>query len=590
MRRLWLVAPVLFALFFSACKNEPKTQSGSTQDLSNFTVNVRMEAAATTLNPYMPSPGYSRYVQQRIFQTLGELDPNTLEIKPVLIKTIPTLREVNEGAYKGMLAYEFEILDEAKWDNGSPVTGKDVEFTLKIIMHPGLPTEVYRGYFEYLKGLEVDAANPKKFTAYFSQYYMLMLESMCGVPIMPTYNYDPNNALTNIPLADFLDKTKSAELAKTPAAQAFAATFQEPKFINDKNFVSGSGPYRLESTDGDQGAILIKKENWWGDAATAKNPMLATYPAKLVYKIVNDEAAVENLLKTDALDLAVQVSPAKFLAMKQDPALSAKYDFQTFGATQYNRWAFNLRNPKLQDKRVRQALAHVVDYDYLINNVNQGLAQRIVGPINPAKTFYAKDLPLYDFNIEKAKTLLAEAGWTDTDGNGVVDKMLNGRKTELTLDLLALTKAKVNELIAQSIQESAQRAGVKINIAAVDIDKLQAATKLGKFETAMYGAALHPGLPELYQTLHSASLAPRGDNRTGFKAADEVIAAIRTTKDEATRNALYVKAQEIIHDEVPEIYLYAPLQRIVVANKFDYVITANRPGYYEQMFKLKTQQ
>ena len=95
---------------------------------------------------------------------------------------------------------------------------------------------------------------------------------------------------------------------------------------------------------------------------------------------------------------------------------------------------------------------------------------------------------------------------------------------------------------------------------------------------------------ELYQTYHSASLVPRGDNRTGFSKADSAIVAIRTTEDEATRNALYLKAQEIIHEEVPEVYLYAPLQRIVVAKRFDYVITPNRPGYYEQMFKLKAQQ
>ncbi|MCW5924660.1 MAG: hypothetical protein KIS77_20240 [Saprospiraceae bacterium] len=579
-----IVAAVAILLLFS-CKSDPKTTT-----VANATVNVRMEAAATTLNPYLPATGYSRYVAQRIFHSLGELDPLTLEFKPMLVKQLPTKRTVSEGAYAGALAYDFEILDEAKWDNGSPVTGHDVVFSLKIIMHPGLPTEVYRGYFEYLKGVEVDAANPKKFTAYFSQYYMLMMESMCGVPIMPAYNYDPDNLLANIPLSDFLDKSKAAELAANPSAQAFAKAFQDPKFVNDKNFVTGSGPYRLESTDGDQGAVLIKKENWWGDAVAQRIPLLAAYPTKLVYKIVQDEAAVENLFLTDALDVAVQVTPAKFLEMKQNPALEAKYDFLSIGATQYNRLAFNLRNPKVQDKRVREALAHAIDYDYLINNVMQGLAQRIVSPINPAKTFYAKNLPLREFNIDKAKTLLAEAGWQDTDGNGIVDKVIQGKKTDLKLELMALTKAKVNELVAQSIEETAQRAGIKIVVVGVDIDKLQTDTRQGNFEVAMYGAALHPGLVELYQTYHSANLAPKGDNRTGFTKADSVIVAIRTTENEAARNALYIKAQEIINEEIPEIYLYAPLQRTVVAKKFDYVVTPNRPGYYEQMFKLKAQQ
>ncbi len=597
MKRLNLSAgrplPVLAALFslllFSCNPDNPKKTDGNPGKTENA-VNVRMDAAVSTLNIYLPAAGYSRYVGAQIFHSLGQNDPQTLELKPWLVKSIPTERKVTEGPYTGSLAYDFEILDEAKWDNGTPVTGKDVEFSLKIIFHPGLPTEGYRGFFAYLKGLEVDSANPKKFTAYFSQYYMLMLESMCGVPIYPAYNYDPNNLLAGLPLSDFLDKNKVAQLTANPAAQAFAKEFSESKYANDKNFVSGSGPYRLESTDGDQGTILVKKENWWGDAATRQNPLLAAYPEKLVYKIVMDEAAIENYLKTDELDVTVQVTPAKFLEMKNNPALNTKYDFLTLGATQYSRWMFNLRNPKLQDKKVRQALAHIVDYDYVVNTIMQGLAQRIVGPVNPAKGFYAKNLPLYNYDIEKAKALLAEAGWKDTDGNGIVDKVIKGKKTDLSLEVMAPIKAKVNELIFQSLQETAQRAGVKLVLNGVDIEKLSDETKKGKFDTAIFGVALHPGLVELYQTFHSANVSPKGDNRSGFSAADSVIVAIRTTENEATRNALYIKAQEIIREEVPEVYLYAPLQRIVVAKKFDYVVTANRPGYYEQMFRLKTNQ
>ena len=590
VRGLILAFAALFSLLAGSCKPDSKTKTGETAPVSGATVNIRMDAAASTLNLYLPTTGYSRYVSLRIFQTLADNDPKTLKLEPLLIKKIPVKREVKEGPYAGTLAYDFEILDEAKWDNGSPVTGNDVAFSIKIIFHPDLPTGIYRGFFEYLKALEVDPANPKRFTAYFSQYYMLMVESMCGVPIYPAYNYDRNNYLANIPLSDFLDEKKSAQVKANPSAQAFAKEFLEPKFANDKNFVSGSGPYRLESTDGEQGTVLVKKENWWGDAAASKNPLLAAYPARLMYKILLDDAATENYLKTEAIDVATNISPTKFLEMRDNPSLKEKYDFHTYGATQYTRWFFNMRNPKLSDKRVRQALAHMVDYDYLVNSVMQGLAERIVGPVSPIKSFYAKDLPLYDYNIEKAKALLAEAGWKDTNGDGVVDKVINGKKTEMTLDMMATTKAKVNELASASIQETARRAGVKINVIGLDVEKIRIETGKGQFETALLGVALDPGWVELYQSFHSASLVPNGDNRTGFTKADSVIVAIRTTEDEAVRGDLYRKAQAIIHEEVPEVYLYAALQRVVVAKKFDYVLTANRPGYYEQMFKLKQNQ
>ncbi len=582
-------ATTIFILF-SSCGTETSKSSDVIAEQAGTTVNVRVEGAVTNLNMYLSKTAYSLNVALRIFQSLGDLDPKTQELVPMMVKALPLKRDVTEGPYKGMLAFDFEILDEAVWDNGSPVTGKDVEFSFKILFHPNLPTESWRSYFGYMVGMDVDPANPKKFTAYFNQYYMLMVEGLCGIPIYPAYNYDPNNNLTNVPLADFLDPEKAEQLKNNPAVKAFAEEFLSPKYANDKNYVSGSGPYRLESTDGDQGTILIKKQGWWGDALLDKYPILAAYPGRLSYKIVPDEAATENYLKTEALDVVSNISPAKFLEMKQTRILADKYDFHTYGATQYTRWAMNMRSPKLNDKRVRQALAYLVDYDYLTKTVMQDLAERIVGPVNPSKSFYAKNVPLYQYNVEKAKSLLAEAGWADTDKNGVLDKVINGVKTELSLDLITSFKSKPNELSSLSIKENAQLAGIRINVRDVDIERLSAETKEGRFETAIYGAAIRPGLVELYQSYHSASLSPNGDNRTGFSQADSVIVAIRTTEDNAKRNALYIKAQEIIHDEVPEVYLFAQLQRIVVAKKFDYVISPNRPGYFEQMFKLKLKQ
>jgi peptide/nickel transport system substrate-binding protein len=236
---------------FSSCGTETSKSSDAIAEQAGTTVNVRVEGAVTNLNMYLSKTAYSLNVAMRIFQSLGDLDPKTQELVPLMVKALPLKRDVTEGPYKGMLAFDFEILDEAVWDNGSPVTGKDVEFSFKILFHPNLPTESWRSYFGYMVGMDVDPANPKKFTAYFNQYYMLMVEGLCGIPIYPAYNYDPNNHLTNVPLADFLDPDKAGQLKDNPAVKAFAEEFLSPKFANDKNYVSGSGPYRLESTDGD---------------------------------------------------------------------------------------------------------------------------------------------------------------------------------------------------------------------------------------------------------------------------------------------------------------------------------------------------
>ncbi len=579
--RIYLLLPGLaFLLVFCQCKREEKE-----------TLDIRLEAAATTLNPLMPSPGYSRYVSQQIFQNLGIYNPESLEISPLLVKTIPAVRSVTEGPHKGELAYDLEINEAATWDNGSPVTGEDVVFTLKVIFHQGLPTDVWRGYYEYLTNIEVDPTNPKKFTAYFRQYYILALESLCQTPIYPAYNYDPQLRLKNVPLTDFLDPVKGKAFADSEAGKAFAKEFGDPKYTNDNKFISGSGPYRMESMNDDQGAVLVKKENWWGDKALAANPLLGAYPLRMVYSIVKDEPAAVSLLQSEKLDLVMDLNPALFKELQQDTHLTRLYDFKTRWTPRYSRLLLNLRSPDsiLADVRVRQALAYIIDYDYLINDVQQGFAQPTVGPISPVKPYYAKDIKPYTYNPAEAKRLLESAGWKDLNHDGVLEKKLNGQEVRLSLKMLSPNGSKLSDLVADNIHEKARQVGMELLIDRQDINNMTKKTRAGDYQIASFASAGQPGLDELYQAYHSASLAPKGDNRARYQNArlDSIIVAIRTTQDAAARSALYVEAQRILHEDLPEIYLFASYQRAIVAKKYNAVLTSVRPGYYENLFQLK---
>jgi peptide/nickel transport system substrate-binding protein len=575
-RRVLMTALVaILALFIWRYCASPSTPT--TEQLS-----VRLDAAPKTMTPLFANVGPSAQISAQTFQTLGTLDPQTLELIPFLAKNIPAARNVSEGPYAGMIAYDFEIMPEATWDNGAPVTAADVVFTFKIIFHPKFPTG-YLSFLEYLKGLEADPTNPKKFTAYFSQYYILALETMCQTPIYPAYNYDPAGRLANVTMADLLDTAKVRALAADPNVLAFADEFSAPKFVKDPSAISGSGPYRLESM-GDQGAVLLKKENWWGDKIADRFPQLAAYPKRLVYKVVVDENIVENMLHSGELDLVgASLSPGKFLEMKQNDSLAARYDFHALPSAQYSRWILNGRRDKLKDRTVRQALAHVADYSYLLGTVQQGLAKRTVGPVGPDKPYYAKDLAPYEFNVQKARELLASAGWQDSNGDGIVDKIINGTRENLSIDILVPTASRTNELAANNLQTTARQAGVQLNILATDLNEISRLTRAGQYDAAFLGGMIFPGLVELKQLYYSST------NRSGIvnPALDSLIDAIRVQPDEAKRNALYVQAQKRLHDDVFEVFLYAPLQRVIAAKKFDQVLSNNRPGYYEQLFRLK---
>ncbi len=551
---------------------------------------VRIDSAPNNFNTFL-SGGHapSTFVSRQTFQTLGDLDPKTLEIKPLLVKAIPTVRMVQDGPRKGSFAYDFEINPEATWDNGTPVTANDVAFTLKIICHPGLPS-TWRGYLAQLSGIEIDPSDSKKFSLFFNSFYMLSLETLCNTPIYPAYNYDAANRLTNIPLSDFLDTSKTAALVIDPNLKAFVEEFSQAKFANDPNAISGSGPYRLELMN-EQGAIMVKKQNWWGDNAVEQYPMLAAFPKKLVYKVVKDDLTLENMIKNGELDLIGGViNPAKFLEMKANDTLASKYNFLAMGTTQYNRWVLNHRNPILADVQVRQALTHIVDYDYFVNQVQRGMAVRIAVPMPPDRPYYAKNIPLPDFNIAKAKAILAQAGWTDTDGNGILDKVINGKRQQLSFKLMAAMSIKTNELFANSLKETARQAGIDLILASADLSVMSADTRSGNFDSALLGVALFPGQVEYYQRFHSKSLSPAGDNRAGYISAkaDSLIEAIRSQPDVAKRNDLYLQVQQVFYDEIPEIVLFAPTQRIIISKKFEPGLeSGNRPGYYEHFARMK---
>lgn len=573
---------------FPACQSDPTNACGKVEFKQENTVTVRMEAAVTSLNPILPGPGYNRYAATNLFQSLGAVEPKTLELVPTLIKEIPEVYTVQDGPFHGMLAYDFEIREEATWDNGSPVTAQDFLFSLKIIYHPLLPLGEWLGYFEYLKTVEIDPENPKRFTAYFSKFYILALETLCQFPIYPAYNYDPDGALAGVSLADLQDRARAQQLvAENPALAAWAEAFQSPRFANDKTAITGSGAYRLENFDVDQGLILVKKQNWWGDKLAASNPYLGAYPEKIIYRFVKDEAPTESLIRSGDLDVVPALSPAKFLEMKQDSCLALRYDFALVGANSYGRMMCNMANPRLADKRVRQALAYAIDYNYLINTVWEGMAVRCISPVNPAKPFYARDLEPYPYDIEKAKALLVAAGWADSNGNGIADKVINGQRVELELALMTAAASPVSAAAAKSIQTTTRAAGVSLTVVEEDIRVISQKSRQGDYDLAITGATLFPGLMDFYQTFHSKSIG--AGNRYSFAnpEMDRLIEAIRTEPDEKKRNVLYIKAQYLLHDELPEIFLYSPQQRLAANKRFKYVLSPNRPGYYEQYFRLK---
>ncbi len=590
MNRLsYLLFIVLLGLLtFSACKTEPKKEAVAYKRTDN-TVLVRLRAEPDRLNPVLTTNAYARQVSDQIFQYLVTIDPETFEFIPLLAKSLPTTTDITEGAYKGGVAYAFEIQDEAVWENGSPVTGNDFAFTVKTVLNPLVQAQRIRPYFEFIKDIQVDPNNPKKFTVLTDEKYILGMEAIGNtVPVLPEYLFDPQGLMKKITITDLSDATKAEKLAQSDAAlQQFADVFNAPAASREKNYLAGSGAYRFVEWQTGQKVVLEKKENWWGDKLTNKFPALEADPARLEYRIVPEPATALAAVKAEELDAVPDIDAKDFDEISNAEATKAIYNFYSPPALQYAVIYLNNKNPKLSDKRVRRAIAHAINLEEVIKTVYNGYAERIAVPLLPSMEYYNSNLKPIEFNIQKAKDLLAEAGWTDTNNNGTVDKEINGEKAELNLNCTVSSTSETGRNFLLLAQGTLKQAGINLQIDPKEFTVIMDEVRQDKFEMASGGRTIAPTLWEPSQDWSSAAMQG-GDNHNNFQnaQADKLIDEIRVTLDESKRNDLYKQLEKIIYDEQPAIFAFAPKGRIAIHKRFDAKPTSLTPGFIPNMFVL----
>lgn len=582
-------ALLMLSLFFGSCKDRPDTTEVAFKRGDNV-VYARLPAEPDRLNPLLSTSTYARVVNEQLFLNLLHFNPETLELQPQLAKAPPTVREITEGPDAGGVAYTFEIHEAATWDDGRPITGHDLAFTLKAILNPKVSAAHFRAYLEFISRVEVAEENPKRFTVFANKKYILGEPAISNMTVLPAHKYDPEGRMAPYTVADLADQEKAAKLAESePALQAFATAFNSTEYSREKDFISGSGPYALERWETGQKIELSRKKDWWGDPLQEEFPMLQALPDRLVFQIIPDQNAMLAALKDEQTDVTSQIDAEDFTDLKVNSMVTDRYELYTPPALVYYFIGLNNKSPKLADKRVRRALAHLLDVDELINTLYHGLATRTIGPFHPTKPYYHDELPPIPYDPARARALLAEAGWEDTDGDGVVDKTLQGVHTELELDFIISSSSKFANNQALLFQDKARRAGVKINIVPKEFTVLIDQVKKRDYEIYSSGWGQAPIPDDPKQLWHSDSDTPSGGNRVSFhnEEADKLIEQIQVTLNKEKREALYLEFQELIYEEQPYIFLFSPQERIAISKRFDAAASARRPGFFVQDFVLR---
>jgi peptide/nickel transport system substrate-binding protein len=204
----------------------------------------------------------------------------------------------------------------------------------------------------------------------------------------------------------------------------------------------------------------------------------------------------------------------------------------------------------------------LVDKKNVCEKVMLGLADPVESPIYPRRPEYDSKLALWPFDPAKAKQLLAEAGWTDTNGDGVLDHDDgSGGRTPLRFEIISNSGNDDRRNLGLVVIDELKRAGIDASFRAVDWSIMLERVKHFDYDAVILGwTASGAQPPDLYQIWHSSMAVEGGSNHISFKdeRVDKLLTDYRTEFDPAKRKEMYDQVQEILYDEQPYTFVYAP--------------------------------
>lgn len=511
-------------------------------------------------------------------------DYQTLGLRPIAVKALPTVSEDGK-------TYSYELRNDIKFDDGSTLSLDDVIFTFKANKCPLTNNPQAKPYLDNLVDIVPDKTNPLAFKIVMKDKYIQNVGFLSDYPIMQRSFFDKNNVLSKYTLAQFNDKNFKADQQKD--LNDWASEFNSAKYSRDPQYLVGAGQYRIEKWDAGQSITLVRKENHWTKGST--NMYETSFPDKIIYKINKDANSQMLEFKAQTLDASTFLSTKTLQELQKDANFNANYNSRFTDTYNYGYIAMNMKPDGVKhkklftDKNVRRAMALLCPLDDINKVINKGLNKRMVGPVSPLKKAYNSDLKLIPFDIEAAKKLLDDAGWKDTDGDNIRDKMIDGEKVKLEFNLNYMTTTVDWKDIAQMVSEQMYKAGVKANLNPQDFAVLYDAAKRHDFDM-MIAAWAGSSMPEDFtQIWHTSSWASQGSNYPGFGDAesDALIDSIKYTIDDDLRIPMVKRLQKMIYDEQPYVFMFAALRRNVIHKRFgNQEMYFERPGLWLSNLKL----
>lgn len=508
-----LLAVLLTSFFQISASGEVRSQKRPQG--GDFTIAIMSEPI--TLNPINSSDVSASSVQGYIMEGLLGRNLETYEWEAGLAEKW----EVS----KDKKTFTFKLRDGLKWSDGKPLTVEDVKFSFQTMKDPKYKAMSKMPYYEGLSACDIVDSKTVKFTA--ATNYFLNFDVAAELTIVPQHIY----------------KDPGAKLNKT---------------------ITGSGPYMLDTYDKGRRIVLKRNTNWWGWEKANKD---GEYNFdRIVFRFVDSPNIQLEMLKKGDIDY-MGLEPEQYVKKTDGPEWGKtliKVKTKNEGPKGFNWVGLNLQNKILADQKVRLALAQLMNRDMMIEKFRYGLAEKTPGPgLNSEHR--SSSLKAIQFEPKKALENLRAAGWEDTDKNGILDKVIDGKKTDLKFEILMATEQWTRYLTA--FKEDAKKVGVDISLKNVEwntFSKLMDEKKFDAITLAWGGGGLDWDPKQIW---HSSS-SKGGSNFISYNnpEVDKLIDDARTTWDRNSRNNKLKKINDLIAADVPYIFLFNP-SNVVYAHR-----------------------
>lgn len=477
---------------------------------------IGMSQEPTVFNPLMLHIEVDEGVYFNLFSPLWRPGPDGTLI-PDLVTEIPTAE--NGGISADGLTWTIKLKDGVKWHDGTPFSAEDVKYTIELINNPDFRAGRRAGH-ELVR--EITVNSPTELTWKMEKPYAPYPAILSWTFIVPKHilekEADPNTAAFN-------------------------------------NAPVGTGAFKwVERVPGDH-ITLEANTDFHGEGP---------YLERIIFKYIPDMTVLYTQFQTGDVDYTgIQgIAPDRYEEGKNLQGREVMPVPQPF----IENIALNLGLPVFQDQAVREALLLGMDKQSIIEAIYYGLPKPTESFLPSQSWAFNPDLPKQEYDPEKARQILEDAGWVDS-GDGIRAK--DGVRLEFTNSTTAGNHTR--EQAQQLLQQNWLEIGAKMNI-----NNLPPAVMWGeywmmsKFETAMVGIGFGIGPdPDATDFLHSKSIGAQGgtgQNTTQYSSpeADRLLEEGAATTDQAQREEIYKKLQEVTRRDLPylPIFQYAMVQGI----------------------------